>query len=903
MSKHIAAVYYPPDNHLEVLSIDQHGNLNVSWKVQNGQWQGPVGLVGAGFAPPGAPLAAISSRTRQQLEVFVIDEHGALNVVWKVGNEPWHLPFTITPHGFAPRYAGVAGVHYLPHDQMEVFTVGAGGVLYVVWKERNDPWKGPVGLTRPNFAPAGAALSAVSYPVNDRLEVFAIGSDGALCVVSKHHNQNWEVPPALTDPGLAQPGGSVAAVYYPPYEQLVVFFVDVHGVLRGVWKEQDGNWSAPMILSPPDFANTTSVAAVHYPLNDQLEVFAVDRWGAVRIAWRARPGNWHLPSWLIPEEFASPGASLAVAYYPLGERLELFTANRACVLHGIAKAQNGWWGPCPFAIEPWPVTLTEPRLLGTARCGQLTGKKDPEESKPLFNYTLGWGCGGVDLGANTDHSDSRLYIFFGDVVPEGVNGGRKRDADAVAWIDAKKLGGHEFAGFDFVLPHDNTPVQGQRDWRFCVKCHGLYFDGYADKGVCPDGEAHAFHPASYEFSLPHDTTPVQGQHDWRFCVKCHGMFFDGYEDKGVCPRGGGHRTHPDNFKFILPHDDTPVQGQREWRFCRRCHGLFYNGYDNKGVCPAGGQAFELHPVLSDGFFDPFTVEGPIGETLTNETPTGAFSYEGRVYVFIWVGNPRNAHPAGSYLVSKDRPDLAGRYTEEFLFSELRFDSKGFWQVAPVVISHATHPGLFPASVGDGLVLFGHGANAALGGDAIHLAWIPLRSRLERLLAGGTGPLLKQARYFTNHLDPAQRWGYTPNEAVALFPRPRYTSLSAAWLEGPKRWVLLYSKADEKEAPTGSVVARFGTTPWNWSEEVEIFNPCVEGAFGRYMHWPFRDQIRHDDPPGLNFEEKPGWAYGAFLLKRFCKWDAARRELDIYYLLSLSSPYQVQVMFSRVHLPD
>ena len=48
-------------------------------------------------------------------------------------------------------------------------------------------------------------------------------------------------------------------------------------------------------------------------------------------------------------------------------------------------------------------------------------------------------------------------------------------------------------------------------------------------------------------------------------------------------------------------------------------------------------------------------------------------------------------------------------------------------------------------------------------------------------------------------------------------------------------------------------------------------------------------------------EHDGWAYGPFLLKRFTEWNATARELGIYYLLSLSSPYQVQLMCTRLRV--
>jgi hypothetical protein len=39
------------------------------------------------------------------------------------------------------------------------------------------------------------------------------------------------------------------------------------------------------------------------------------------------------------------------------------------------------------------------------------------------------------------------------------------------------------------------------------------------------------------------------------------------------------------------------------------------------------------------------------------------------------------------------------------------------------------------------------------------------------------------------------------------------------------------------------------------------------------------------------------------MQPFTQWNDAARELNLYYLLSLSSPYQVQVMFSRARIPE
>jgi hypothetical protein len=41
----------------------------------------------------------------------------------------------------------------------------------------------------------------------------------------------------------------------------------------------------------------------------------------------------------------------------------------------------------------------------------------------------------------------------------------------------------------------------------------------------------------------------------------------------------------------------------------------------------------------NGIFDPFVGEAPIGLTLTDENPSGAFSFNNRVYVFSGFPDP------------------------------------------------------------------------------------------------------------------------------------------------------------------------------------------------------------------------------------------------------------------------
>jgi hypothetical protein len=134
--------------------------------------------------------------------------------------------------------------------------------------------------------------------------------------------------------------------------------------------------------------------------------------------------------------------------------------------------------------------------------------------------------------------------------------------------------------------------RGQSAWRFCAKCHGMFFDGLATttgRGRCPAGDSHA--PAGFTFFLPHDRplTPSL-KSGFHFCDKCFGMFKRGVGlgsapgDPGICPAGGGHQAQGYRFALPLSH---PGPGQDDWVRCGKCRILFWNGEANKGVCPAG----------------------------------------------------------------------------------------------------------------------------------------------------------------------------------------------------------------------------------------------------------------------------------------------------------------------------
>jgi hypothetical protein len=176
----------------------------------------------------------------------------------------------------------------------------------------------------------------------------------------------------------------------------------------------------------------------------------------------------------------------------------------------------------------------------------------------------------------------------------------------------------------------------QSDWRFCVKCNGLFFNGFRNQGgphptgVCPkDRQGHV--ARGFNFHLDFDPnvdlpdTP-KTQSKWRFCNRCFSLFFQGanQQDKH-CPADDGRGFHAEQgFHFMIPinrvngpvlNPETPT-AQSFWHFCANCTGMMFKGFAdtpggtthdpnspaNRGVCP--GNQGGPHVIIGDTFVLP-----------------------------------------------------------------------------------------------------------------------------------------------------------------------------------------------------------------------------------------------------------------------------------------------------------
>jgi hypothetical protein len=689
-------------------------------------------------------------------------------------------------------------------------------------------------------------------------------------------------------------------------------------------------------------------------------------------------------------------------------------------------------------------------VLKTERIGPLTGSQSDfgNQNVGLLQDTTVWGVRGVDEGVSVIYN-GRTYIYFGDV--DAVDES-KRNQDLIAWtgdVTVLRNGGHSPSGAMLYLPNDHWGVAAsteQPDWRFCLKCNGLFYCPREDAtGTrCPAGGEHL--QAGYDFFLPNlenGAGLLVGQVGWRYCRQCHGLCFspDG-SLVGACPAGGQH--WPIGWTFVLPDNPLtgPLQGQGDWQRCAFCAGIFFDGYAAKGLCPgAPGGGLRLNPVLgSDGQFYGFNADPPVGYTWADERPCGAFVWNNRVYMFAntepakYSQHGRDGNPQlGTYLVSTTTPDQPSKLTTEYLFSPRigkcikRWDGTVFshaamgfefsmphsdepsnWRFCTSCLSlvdssspgacfgsttgHTTagfflHPAVgtnedgnhqsswFRCSKCMTMVFGGYDWNGQCPAGEVHAPERDVAYSLPHDLTppddGSTiqggwrfcvecqgmvwtwqeysfgGPqvvVVTTAEHPELPQPPAtpgvafsdksavmvsHRFGngaHPSGFSLACWPLPAngpprlqdvlyydpdtgqwtqdvnqlqknffdypgaaagdYTETGLLWLPGPQLWMMTFTYAQHTDDASrqGVVVARFAKliTQLRAEGDVRIFDPVRDGAWGSYM----------DGQGGA-------YSYGPYPLEQYTTWNADTRILDLHYLLSVFVPYQVQVMHTQL----
>jgi hypothetical protein len=312
-------------NQIDVFVVGNDGRLHVFWSQNGSGWGGPSRVSELGFAaPPGAGVAACQRfGVANQTDVYVVDNNGQLNVFSVVGTDAWTASQKIGAAGFAPPGARVAASQqYGLAGQTDVFLVDNTGQLNVFWIEgASNVWKGPRAIGGPGFsAPSGAAIAVSPHAgVANQTDVFVVDNAGQLnvfWVVSAGTWQRAKIGPAYyPDPSGAPnalPGTPVAvSSQFGLTGRTDVFEVDVRGSLTMFSVQNAGAWSQSHTILYSDQLAMGPGANVsvseQFGLTNQTDLFLMNSmtpWlapglGWPNVLWVDSAGSWLGPKALI----------------------------------------------------------------------------------------------------------------------------------------------------------------------------------------------------------------------------------------------------------------------------------------------------------------------------------------------------------------------------------------------------------------------------------------------------------------------------------------------------------------------------------------------------------------------------------------------------------------------------
>lgn len=298
---------------------------------------------------------------------------------------------------------------------------------------------------------------------------------------------------------------------------------------------------------------------------------------------------------------------------------------------------------------------------------------------------------------------------------------------------------------------------------------------------------------------------------------------------------------------------------------------------------------DLKIVSDNGAYRPIQIpDGEKGKPINPyefNVPTGAFSANGKLYVFKSTDGyfePDGAPVMGRTVLASSS-DGGREYQHHHDVSRSKFIN-----VAAKVVDNAAVPGL-PDGTGKGVIQIASGKYRK--SDA-YLAYSPaqsVESAGARRYFAGTDPVTQKPKWSTRETD-----------AVQLFDQPCIGELSVDYVPNLHKWVMLYN-CDQKKDPPAGIHLRSADQPWGpWSEPVVAYNPFKDPGYCDFIKAPpgfsrpgrsAEDCAKNGGDPG---NTNTGGPYGPYILSRHTR-DLAPGVSEIYFVMSTWNPYQAVLM--------
>jgi hypothetical protein len=306
-----------------------------------------------GFFPSAAPLA-VTARSDDNVDLFVIGNDGSVRTSWWREGEGWSGTeddwSSLT--GFFPARAPVAAVSRAP-ENIDVFAIGNDGRVHTAWWRAGENWSGIDAdangdgqLDRNgawdslggSFAP-GTAVAAVSRS-SENIDLFAVGDDGRVYTAWWRAGEGWSGSTWDSLGGSFAPGTAVAAVSRSR-DNIDLFGVDDDGRVTTAWWRAGEGWApAGAAFSPIGgfFAAGAPVSAVARS-SDRLDMFVSAEDGLVYTSWWRAAEGWSRgeAEWWEPMGGSFPPGVPVAAISRSREDIDLYATQ------ADGRITTSWW--------------------------------------------------------------------------------------------------------------------------------------------------------------------------------------------------------------------------------------------------------------------------------------------------------------------------------------------------------------------------------------------------------------------------------------------------------------------------------------------------------------------------------------------------------------------------------
>ena len=404
-------------NQTDVFSVDEDGQLTVSWVDNAAEWQGPITIGPSGIAAPGCFVAACRQFGLNQTDVFLFDKNGQLNVFWVDNAGGWNGPEKIGPAGFAPAGSFIAASQQIGLNQTDVFVVDKNGQLNVFWVDNAGAWNGPEKIGPAGIAAAGSFVAASRQFGLSQTDVFLVDKTGQLNVFWVDNAGAWNGPQKIGAAGFSNAGSFIAASQQFGLNQTDVFVVDKIGQLNVFWVDNAGAWNGPEKIGSAGVANPGSFLAASQQFGlSQTDVFVVDKSGQLNVFWVDKAGAWNGPEKIGPAGVASAGCMLAASQQFGLNQTDVFLMDKNGELNIFWVDNAGAWNGPLVRGNPVPAPAaglgSNSNYFLNSACANLTGVSVTINVQTGITGSDGFGFQLNAYSAKGDVDAAQQYLIY-----------------------------------------------------------------------------------------------------------------------------------------------------------------------------------------------------------------------------------------------------------------------------------------------------------------------------------------------------------------------------------------------------------------------------------------------------------------------------------------------------------